>query len=140
MKYGEMIQWVRTNVEPTPDLRLRNSFRCSAYLKDGLYLPCVLLREAHSHVRHAIERFEESRTSDITDPRNLKPGYYPTVVGSFVAWGNRVSIWDIDRVERSLFAIPPVRLAEIGGETRRSSPPNHRSQLGERWDACECDS
>ena len=120
MEIDEVIHWVRTNVEPTPDLCERNAFRCSAYFKDGLYLPCVLVREANAQVRLAIERFEESRTSGITDPLNLKPGFYPSVVRSFIASGNRVDIWDIERVESSPFAIPADRMAEIKGETSMS--------------------
>jgi hypothetical protein len=117
---NQIVEWLRAHVAPTPDLCGCNAFRCSAYLTDGLYLPCVLVREASAHVRLAMDRFEESRRSGISDPRNIKPGHYPTIVSSFVTHGNFVRIADVARVEASPFAIPATRLFEIEGETAMS--------------------
>lgn len=120
MKSEDIIRWVRTELEPVCDLCSRNAYRCAAYLKDGLYLPCVLFREAQAHADLALSRFKESRESGITDPGNLKPGHYPTVVKHFVTTGNRVNLYDIDRVEPSPYAIPVALLSQVHGETSMS--------------------
>jgi hypothetical protein len=87
-------------------------------MKDGLYLPCVLFREAQAHGDLAIRRFEESRKSGVTDPNNIAPGYYPRIAKHFVTSGNHVNLYDLDRVEVSPFVIPIERLMEIRGETK----------------------
>ena len=117
MEYEEIIRWVRESVEPIPDLCQRNAYRCAAYLKDDLYLPCVLFREAEAHTQLALARFDGSRgqVGGTHDPNS-----YSSIVQTFVAKGNRVSIWDMERVEVSPFAISPSRLREVKGETRMS--------------------
>ena len=117
MKAEEIIYWVRHNVKPISDLCGKNAFRCAAYTKDGLFLPCVLFREAQAHGDLALRRFEQSKKSGVTDPRNISPGHYPSIVKHFVTSGNLINLYDIDRVEHSLFAIPVERLMEIRGET-----------------------
>jgi hypothetical protein len=114
MKEDEIVYWVRHNIEPITDLCGKNAFRCAAYMKDGLYLPCVLFCEAQAHTDLAIRRFEELRKWGIT---KKIPSDYSTVVKSFVASGNSVNLYDLDRVEVSPFAIPVERLMEVRGET-----------------------
>jgi len=119
MKDDEIIYWVRNEIKPIADSSGKNAFRCSAYMKDGLYLPCILFREAQAHGDLAIRRFEQSQKSGVTDPNNLT-NYYPRLVKHFVTAGNRVNLYDLDRVEPSPFVIPIERLMEIHGETRMS--------------------
>lgn len=114
MKEDEIIYWVRHNIKPIADLCGKNAFRCAAYMKDGLYLPCVLFCEAQAHTNLAISRFEELRKWRIA---KSIPSDYSMVVKSFVTSGNSVNLYDLDRVEASPFAIPVERLMEVRGET-----------------------
>jgi len=120
MKKDEITRWIQTEIEPIRDLVGRNAYRCSAYLHDGLYLPCVLVRESQAYADLALKRFQQARESGITDPKNIVPGYYPTVVRNFITSGNRVNLYDIERVEVSPYAIPVRLLRQVRGETRMS--------------------
>jgi len=116
MEQKEIIRWIRTEQEPVPDLCGRNAYRSAAYLKDGVHLPCVLLREARAHTELALARFEESRKGGVADPRNLSD-HYPNVVKHFVTEGNQVDLYDIARIEPSPYAIPFSLLSQMGDET-----------------------
>jgi hypothetical protein len=120
MKKEEAVQWLQAETEPIRDLVGRNAYRCSAYLHDGLYLPCVLIRESQAYADLALKRFQQARDSGITDPKNIVPGYYPTVVKRFITSGNQVNLFDIERVEISSYAIPLCLLKQVHGETRMS--------------------
>lgn len=115
-----LVRWLREEVQPTPDICGRNSYRCAAHLHDGLYLPCVLFREENAQIDRALEKFEESRNSDVPKPTNTRLGHYPSVVRRFVIPMNSVWIQDIARVEPSRFSIPLNRLDEILGQTAMS--------------------
>jgi hypothetical protein len=114
MKEDEIIYWVRHNIEPIADLCGKNAFRCAAYMKDGLYLPCVLFCEAQAWTNLALRRFDDLRKRETS--KNIPPDY-AMVVKSFVTSGNNVNLYDLDRVEASHFAIPVERQMEIRGET-----------------------
>src|SRR5262249_49845780 len=87
---------------------------CAAYLKDGLYLPCVLLCAEQPIVDLALRRFDETRT-------DARQGLtYPDLVRTFVAGGNCINLYDVAKVEPSPYAIPVARLREIRGETTMS--------------------
>ena len=116
----EIANWAHAHGAPFPDICDRLSFRCAARLTDGTYLPCVQLREAEPYVKLAMRRLDETRNNDVTDPSNLMPGSYPTIVQSFIASGNRISFYDIAELEVSPYAIPLERAREIKGETRMS--------------------
>ena len=120
MKKEDIIPWLQTEIEPIRDLVGRNAYRCSAYLHDGLYLPCVLFRESQAYADLALKRFQQSRESGVTDPKNIVPGYYPTIVKHFITSGNHVNLYDIERVEISPYAIPTRLLCQVRGETRMS--------------------
>ncbi len=120
MDVSDIADWAREHGAEIPDMFSRRSFRGAARLTDGTYLPCVQFCEAQSYIQLALDRFEESRTSGVTDPNNLKPGFYPSVVRSFVASGNRINHYDIAELEASPFAIPLERVREIEGETSMS--------------------
>ena len=120
MTVDEIVSWLRTNVDPTPDLLGRNAYRCSAYLKDGAYLPCVLMRETNVPMDSVKERFQEAYQSGSTGLGSQIPELDRSILSSFATSDNEVDIHEIERVEHSPFAIPAARLAEIEGETAMS--------------------
>jgi hypothetical protein len=121
MDHPDLAAYARTSAAPIRDSLDRTTYRCAAYLKDGLYLPCVVLASAEVQVDLAIRRFEE--TIEENRPRGLlgrtksRGLTYRDIVGTFVIKGNRLNHYDIDRLEPSPFAIPLERLAEVHGET-----------------------
>ena len=107
MNVVDIMHWARQHGDPIPDICHRLSYRCSAYLVDGTYLPCVQLREAGSQTDLAVKRLQEVQN----DRR---------IIASFVNEGNRVSAHEIGRLERSPYSIPLERLKEVRGETSMS--------------------
>jgi hypothetical protein len=112
MKIQEFIKSVE---EPFPDSNYGEGYRCSAYLNDGLYLPCVIIRRNKQYVDLACRRFEEEKKGRGIFKSN-KNGYRD-IVKTFVATGNRVNEYDIKSVEISRFALPLSLLSKIKGET-----------------------
>jgi hypothetical protein len=109
-----ILDFLKSGVEPFPDSTYGVGYRCSVYLKDGTFLPCVMLRKSDPVVELAIRRFEqEKKGKGIFSSQNG----YETIVRNFVASGNRVNHYDILRVEPSRFAIPLQLLEKIDGET-----------------------
>jgi hypothetical protein len=76
----------------------------------------VCFRNPGRTVDLAIRRFEQTRN----DPSLHKSVNYRSIVKSFTTSANRLSPWDIARVERSRFAIPAPLRDRIysAGETR----------------------
>jgi len=108
-------EFINSGEQPWPDSNYGDGYRCSAYLKDGLFLPCALIRKNTQYVELACRRFEEEKSGKSIFKSN-KNGYRE-IVKSFVASGNRVNNYDIDSVEKSRFAIPMSLLNQIHGET-----------------------
>ncbi|MCD6303597.1 MAG: hypothetical protein J7M21_01375 [Planctomycetes bacterium] len=112
----EIIRFVKSNIEPirgsTKGDRL---YRCSATLRDGVYLPCVVLRPAHPYLESVIRGFDRTRN----DKKLHKSVGYRSTVKLFVCGGNRVNIEDIAKVELSPYAVPRAIMKEIyaHGET-----------------------
>jgi hypothetical protein len=112
MKEKDIIEFVRRHVEP---LKAGNGhafgYRVAATLFDGTTLPCVIIERARDRVVRAISRMDALK-------REPEPGFsYHDCVALFVCRGNVVSADDIRDVAISPYAIPPARLAEVGGET-----------------------
>lgn len=120
MDESTIISWVKLNAEPLPSDIEGTCYRAAAKLIDGTPLPCVLFAPSEQRVQLALRRFEQSRTSGITDPNNIVPGFYPRIVSGFVCGGNQVNHYDIASLEKSPHAIPLARLREIQGETSMS--------------------
>ena len=118
MRDDQIREKLRAEFEPITDSNGDRAYRCAVTLVDGLHLPCVVMRRTEAQVDLALRRFEETRDNGVTDPNIIRPGHYPTIVKSFVASGNRLAVYDVSEIEPSPFALPPDRLAEIGGETR----------------------
>jgi hypothetical protein len=109
MTQDEMAAFVAQNVEPLADKIYGNRYRVAAHLRDGTYLPCVVLQSKQARVDLALRRFRELR---------WKRSQYKSVVESFVSAGSRVAPYHIRDVEVSPFAWPIALLSQIHGETR----------------------
>jgi hypothetical protein len=109
MTLEQIAAYVRGNVEPLTDRIYGNSYRVAAHLKDGTYLPCVVLQSKRAQVDLALRRFKELR---------WKRSQYESVVESFVSAGSRVADYQLREVEVSPFAWPLDILRQIHGETR----------------------
>jgi hypothetical protein len=111
---NNIAEFMKAATEPIPDSNYGPGVRCSAYLVDDTFLPCVMLRLSEPTTKLALRRFKELAPTVFRRPKN--PGY-EDVVKSFVAHGNRVNAYDIAKVEESRFAIPLSLLKQIHGET-----------------------
>jgi hypothetical protein len=56
-----IIRFLRDNVEPLDDSTYGLSYRASAYLTDGIYLPCVIFVNPKLTVNLALRRFKEEQ-------------------------------------------------------------------------------
>ena len=103
------------DAEAFPDSSYGDGYRCSAYLKDGVFLPCVIIRRNEKYIELACQRFEEEKKGKGVFHRNTDG--YREIVKNFVTSGNRINDYDIESVEKSQFAIPITLLDKIEGET-----------------------
>src|ERR1035437_6322373 len=109
-----ILDYLKTEIEPFPDSTYGDGYRCSAYPKDGTYLPCVMLRKSGPVTNLAMRRFEqEKKGKGVFSSGNG----YELIVKNFFASGNRVNHYDIAKVEPSRYAIPLALLKRIKGET-----------------------
>jgi hypothetical protein len=93
-----ILDYLKSGVEPFPDSNYGDGYRCSACLKDGTFLPCLVLRNSGPVVELAIRRFEqEKKGKGIFGSRSG----YESIVKTFVTSGNRVNHYDIECVERA---------------------------------------
>jgi len=113
-----LFDFLKAGVEPFPDTNFGDGFRCGAYLKDGTYLPCVMLRKFGPTVELAMRRFEQEKKGN--GVFGFGQNGYEQIVKSFVASGNRISNYDVVKVEPSRYAIPLSLLKQIEGETTMS--------------------
>ena len=111
----DISEFLKSGEEPLPDSHYGDGYRCSAYLKDGTLLPCVMIRKNEQYVDLACRRFEEEKKWRGVF-RNKKNSYRE-IVKSFVTGGNTVNDYDIESVKKSRFAIPLSLLNKIEGET-----------------------
>jgi hypothetical protein len=118
MNAEEIVDFLRSEIEPISDTFSKQAYRASAYLKDGVYLPCVIFRDVSEIVDLAMRRLDETRKNK---GLHESIGYHATVK-SWIAEGNRVNAYDILRVEKSPFAIPAKCRNAVwsAGETRMS--------------------
>ncbi len=117
-----MIDFARMSLEPVNDLTGSASYRCAAYLNDGLYLPCVVLAQADPWTDLAFRRFKQTSKeptvwSVLSSSPLVPTKEYRDIVKHFTTGGNRVNHFDVERLEESPYAIARERLAEIRGET-----------------------
>ena len=125
MKNDELIHILKSEFGDLVDGADSPAFRCSAYLCDGLYIPCVAFKSSEDQTALALRRFDETRADQQKawwkGPKKFGKGMqYPDIVKSFVCSGSHVAWHHITRIERSPFALTHARLMEIKGETSMS--------------------
>jgi hypothetical protein len=108
MTPDEIAAFVVRNVEPLEDKFYGNRYRVAARLKDGTYLPCVVLQSRKAHRRLVLRRFREDRW--------LRPRYW-VVAAFFASLRSRIPERQLQDVEVSPFAGPIKLLRNIQGET-----------------------
>lgn len=113
---NDIITFLKENVAPLNNATLGAGYRAAAYLLDGTYLPCVIFRNPRNIVNLAIKRFKEEMGGGGIFSRRPKSNHYNVVKG-FVASGNCVNEYDIQRVEKSRYAFPMDIQMQIQGET-----------------------
>jgi hypothetical protein len=113
-----LFEFVKAQQEPFPDATFGDGYRCSVYLKDGTFLPCVVLRQSRPTVDLAIRRFEQEKKGK--GIFGFGQNGYEQIVRNFVLGGDRINSYDIARVESSKFAIPLALHRQIHGETTMS--------------------
>jgi hypothetical protein len=118
-KLEEKILYLKTNIEPDIDRDGERSYRAAARLRDDTFLPCVRFSNPETAIKSALEQFELVKAGKIhyygiddTPEQNFQ-----MEVKRIVTYGNRVSHYDIARIEPSPFAFTPGVLRQIGGET-----------------------
>ena len=104
----DMATFVANRIEPIEDKVYGNRYRVAARLKDGTYLPCVVLQSRRAQVELALHRFKQLR---------WKRSQYLAVLESFVAASSRVAHYELQEIEISPFAWPVALLKTIHGET-----------------------
>jgi hypothetical protein len=110
-----IIRFLKDNIEPLDDSIYGLSYRASAYLTDGVYLPCVIFRNPKSMVNLALRRFKEEQKGKGIFGKSAAS--YFRIVEHFVTNGNRINDYDIEKVEKSKYAFPISTLKQIQGET-----------------------
>lgn len=113
-----LVEFVKAQTEAYPDANFGDGFRCSVYLKDGTFLPCVMLRSSRPTVDLAMKRFEQEKKGK--GIFGFGQDGYEQIVRTFVLGGNRINDYDIARVEPSRFALPLPVLRQLEGETTMS--------------------
>jgi hypothetical protein len=104
----DLVNTLKTSVEPLSDQIYGNRYRAAARLTDDTYLPCVVFQSRKSQVDLALRRFNQLQD---------QPSQYRMVVESFVSKGSHVADYEIKSVETSPFAWPLTILKQIHGET-----------------------
>jgi hypothetical protein len=85
MTESDILQFVQANIEPLEEGAARSPmYRCSATLKDGLYLPCVTIRSRQSWTALAMKRFAECQ-----EPR---PGWIKRLAAKINSFDKRPNI------------------------------------------------
>jgi hypothetical protein len=112
----DIVNFLKTNVEPLESNIYGSGYRASVYLTDGTFLPCVIFRNPKSIVNLAIKRFKDEKSGNSIFKIGSGSGYF-TIVKNFVTKGNRINEYDIDKVEISKYAFPLSIQKQIKGET-----------------------
>lgn len=107
MNEQDIIEFLKSQIEPLEDDAYGNCYRASVYLVDGIYLPCVVFRNTKTIIELAKKRFDEEREADD----------YDELIKSFVARGNSINFHQIAKVEKSNYAFPRSIVYKIMGET-----------------------
>jgi len=117
MSNTEILKFLKENIQPLEDELQGKRYRCSAYLKDGTYLPCVVFQNPTPTVNQAIKRLKEERAGKSVFSKLSGVDGYRDLVKLYTTQGNKINNYDIDYVEKSPYAFPKHILSTIQGET-----------------------
>ncbi len=116
-----IISFARTELEQHDRCYDGRGYRCAAILTDGTYLPCIRLENPDLMIGVA-ERTLEERRADMSRPKSERRFYRGADYHYYLRWyitdGNRLNYGEIERLERSRFAIPR-ELLKMTRETGR---------------------
>jgi hypothetical protein len=115
MQTEEIVKFLKKNIEPIEDSINGKGYRAAVYLTDGTYLPCVIFRSTKEITNLAIRRFKEEQKGKGLFGKSAT-SYY-RIVQHFVTSGNKINVYDIDKVEVSKNAFPLSIQKQIRGET-----------------------
>lgn len=117
MDEKEIIKFLKLNIEPISDTYSKKAYPCSAYLRDGTYLPCVIFRNKSDVVELALKRLGEAQRGEHQESAD-----YKGILESFIVHKNTVVFYAVEKVEKSRFALPSKFYNKIwaGGETSMS--------------------
>lgn len=113
----DIINFLKTNIQPLSDSIYGYGYRASVTLTDGLHLPCVMFRNASKIIDLAIKRFDEEQSGKSIFSKSSGLGYRD-IIKTFVTSGNCLNYYDIAKVDKSDFAFPEQTLNLIRGETK----------------------
>lgn len=111
---GKKFEKIVALVEPLFNNNYGPEYRCSVTLKDGTFLPCVVLVSKGSLVEYAKKRITEEK-----DGHGRIGGDDPfgQTISSFFASMNTVSEWDIREICESKNSVPKSLMSQIKGES-----------------------
>src|SRR5262245_27727444 len=112
----EIIEFLRDNIEPLADNAVGPGYRAAVYLTDGTHLPCVTFRNPKTIIELAAKRFDEEKQGKGFLSRGSGAGYND-ILKNFVTRGNCINDYDIAKVEKSKYVLPPDIASQIRGET-----------------------
>ncbi|MCE0498601.1 MAG: hypothetical protein LV481_11705 [Methylacidiphilales bacterium] len=104
MDESSIAAYVREHIEPLPHPHYGPRYRVAATLKDGLFLPCVVIASRTRRLELADKRLKETKLDE-------------RILSTFVCSGNRLNHYDIATLSVSPYAIPLSHLKNMGGET-----------------------
>lgn len=117
MLQDHIVRYLLDSVEPIVDMTGAKAYRCAVTLKDGLYLPCVVMRNADHQLEQALDALRDARREGITDSSSGHTfEQYLALLRKHVLGGNRVSWHHIASIDASPFAIPMEKIREIRTE------------------------
>ncbi len=108
MKKLEIVEYLKKNITPHKNSVCGNEYRTAVYLKNGVYIPCVVFSNADALIDLFEKRLDEKKigVKDLTK--------------SFFINKNIVNSSDIEKIEESRNAMPKELLEQIKGETLMS--------------------
>ncbi|MEQ1489742.1 MAG: hypothetical protein ABL932_04255 [Terricaulis sp.] len=106
---------IEAGIEEVPEEFGGPGYRCSVWLKDGTYLPCVFVQK----VGRPADRLRKSVGDELSGEGQYDPLTCDPVRQSlkwYLCYPNQIASHLIERIEPSPFAIPISLLAQVTGE------------------------
>ncbi|KAB2929947.1 MAG: hypothetical protein F9K24_18110 [Leptonema illini] len=110
-------EFIRTKEGFFSDHSHGDSYRCSATLKDGTFLPCVILRDIGRYLNEIIPRLNALDKRKSFFSKKHTNDNYENILKLYLTSGNRINNYDIKSLTKSKFAMPESLLNSIEGET-----------------------